>query len=126
MKTSEQRRLVRYAEAMGWKPYVFGGQFPQPPGTYCIVPLRASQEGPPPFRIVRGDYITTNGWNPLTDANDALELAEKMDVEFARRGSSCYWAHWRKDGQHDGSVRADTLPAAIGAAVDAALGKMKP
>ena len=108
--TQEQQRIeriVRYAEAVGW--------------TTKGYQLYAVYSDSPRVRVWDASKSNYRYWNPLTDANDALELAEKLDVEFARRGSSCYWAHWRKDGRHGGSVRANTLTSAICAAVDAAL-----
>lgn len=94
--TPEQQRLARYAEAMGFQ-------------DYCM-----NVEG-----VLLSDLKI---WNPLTDANDALELAEKMDVRFERCLDGTYWADWPKDRRGRGS-RADTLPAAICAAVDAVLEK---
>ena len=92
--TADQKRLVRYAEAMGF-------------GRTCVV--RGE------FNACR-DGTGWTPWNPLTDANDALKLAEKMNVLFERSPDFTYWAEIDGEG-----ASADTLPAAICAAVDAAL-----
>ena len=91
MKTAEQKRLLRYAEAMG--------RFPRANG-----------------------HLVWGTWNPLTDANDALELAEAMDVLYERDGNHEFWA--RTPGAC--SLQKASLPAAICAAVDAVLGEPKP
>ena len=112
--TLEQQRLVRYAEAMGWKSwhdYRGAG----------VTLYKILADG---LQVMenRGFDYTTRDWNPLTDANDALELAEKMDLQFERRcngsGTPSYLC-WFCTGSR--VQRAATLPAAICAAVDAAL-----
>ncbi len=115
--TPEQQRFVRYAEVMGWKlegtaryGVWVGGEFGVVDGSFCVKRVDAS-------------YPET--WNPLTDANDALELAEKMNVAFERRepwpeSGPWYWAEIDAVG-----FTSDTLPAAICAAVDAFLDSKK-
>lgn len=104
--TLEQQQLVRYAEAIGWFRARRGSAFPR----WNFPDFGGG------IRVWR--YPDTNGkiWNPLTDANDALELAEKMNVLFERSPDYNYWAQIDGEG-----ARADTLPAAICAAVDAGL-----
>ena len=95
--TPEQQQLVRYAEAMGF-------------GRTCVVRGK--------FQVCR-DGSGWSPWNPLTDANDALELAEKMEIQFVRQRNGKYVA----DIVGVYTVVQKTLPAAICAAVDAALEK---
>lgn len=107
--TPEQQRLVQYADVMRWSPARRGAAFPRwnfPDFENGLRVWRKSQ---------------TNGqiWNPLTDANDALELAEQMNVFHGRD----YDGYWSFIDTHGGVMRGDTLPAAICAAVDAILAK---
>jgi len=70
-------------------------------------------------------HLVWGSWNPLTDANDALELAKKMDVEFQRWPDNTYYANVVNATDDGIDNPHDTLPAAICAAVDAALGALE-
>jgi len=99
------KQLVRYAEAMGLERVKIAsrsGQFDTTAGGLFI--------------YQKGENCARS-WNPLTDANDALELAEKMDVRVYKSGGN-YGAYIYPYSEE---VLADTLPAAICEAVDAAL-----
>ena len=117
--TPEQKQLVRYAEAMGWK------QIERPMSNH-VQPYSG-------MRMLAGDFIVIGGqvwvcrqvacmplcWNPATDANDAVELAKKMKVAFQYRPNDVVnqqYAAWRDPLEYC----MPTLPAAICAAVDAA------
>ncbi len=98
-------QLGRYAKAMGF--------------------VRSGPTGDGTFHVCR-DATGWAVWNPLTDANDSLEMAEKMKVRFE------YWGNL-DSGKQSGyvawigsleKVGRKTLPAAICAAVDAALDKV--
>lgn len=120
-----EQRLVRYAEAMGW-PKSDDGNGPVPPGfdlepPYYFVNPNGS------VRVCRKHEVEDDEvwrfwelWNPLTDANDALKLAEKMDIAYARTYGGSF--HAAAPGSKK-SIQADTLPAAICAAADAMLEK---
>ena len=79
--------------------------------------------GRPPERKTRNILTERQIPDCLHDANDALELAEKMDVRFERRPyapEAERYAAWLDPLEHC----EDTLPAAICAAVDAVLERM--
>ncbi len=71
--------------------------------------------------------IGKNGayFNPLTNANDALELAGKMNIEFQRWPDNTYYANAANAADDGIDKPHETLPAAICAAVDAALTESK-
>ncbi len=109
----------QHAEAMGLSLWKDKGNYwhrvaLQPPGTVMDI---GGAEGGRALRLHRKDDSIVADWNPLTDANDALELAEKMKVQFGTTAEDTFWAAVRVKLY----VTADTLPAAICAAVAAAL-----
>ena len=112
--TPEQKKLVRYAEVMGWRKWTpLHEDSRQPVDTYW---LRAGS-------LMWVDRFGKDGtyWNPLTDANDALELAEKMSVAFEYHPNNPVdkrYAAWLDPLEY---CIMPTLTAAICAAVDAAL-----
>ncbi len=117
---TDRQRIVRYAEVMGWTFWdsLYKQIQHQPCDTYIVSVIGV---------FVRDEKVAKNNWsriwNPLTDANDALELAEKLRVRFERqirRGRGVSYSAWITDREYQGN----TLPAAICAAVDAALDKV--
>jgi len=115
--TPEQQRLVRYAEVMGWKLWKETTREPETGEYYWLGPSDTA------LKIVRqhGADFDSTVWNPLTDANDALELAEKLGVAFEYRPTTRVqeerYAAWLDPLEYC----TPTLPAAICAAVDAVL-----
>ena len=102
-------RLVRYAEAMGWHI----AEFPAPTEPPPLPRFNQWADG---VEVQRCHGDTWRAWNPLTNPADAIELAEKLDIEFQR---------FRFGGYLAGEIKEleATLCAAICAAVDAALEK---
>ncbi len=122
--TPEQQQLVRYAEVMGWEFWdsMYKQIQHQPNDTYTVSVIGV---------FVRDEKVAKNNWsriwNPLYDANDALELAEKMvvcfegwgNVDSEKQGGYVAWV-----GSLE-KVGRKTLPAAICAAVDVFLDSKK-
>ena len=124
--TPEQKRLVRYAEAMGYT-FQVGREMSDrnlilgEPGTCHL----ARRHGKPDDTLVLWDQgvgmSVNREFHPLTDANDALELAEKMGIEFQRWLDGTCYANAENASDYGIDKPHDTLPAASCAAVDTAL-----
>ena len=121
--TPEQQRIVRYANSMRW-PACTGNRFP-----FYVIGNSGSLLVARKWKEDYPELPEFDFWNPLTDANDALELAEKMKIRFwyapATDGIWKFCAVRELEGSstqgYDQHPTHDTLPAAICAAVDAAL-----
>lgn len=76
--TAEQKQTatVQFAEEMGWSEYRFETENTYP----CFI---VSSYGD--CVVCRDKLIPPTPWNPFTSLADAIELAEKLGIEFAYR-----------------------------------------
>ena len=113
--TPEQQLLVPYAEAMGWTEFSGDWEFGVPALSHGTFLFHAN------CFWVNSSERGRRVWNPLTDANNALELAEKLFMDHGTAPTTKGKVYWAAIAGCK-PCRADTLPAAICAAATAALG----